>query len=173
MTLPRQSVHDMSIDELRARVRQATALLRIARERVRESFKERTEESATAAGARLNEIFEELHELLPGIGEAPKMSREEREERQTVETDIERVAEEIATLPNADPNAPPLSKDEQAEWDARMAELEDGIERAELLGEVSDESSELADLIQTNLDNVRRDIALGLTAAEHAKKQLS
>lgn len=164
----RETLNELAMEDLRERAREVEHLLRVARQAVEEGFQ--AEDGGAAAIARMTELFEEVGALLPG--DATPLTREEREalERSTEESRQAFLDALDEPLPPVPEGTPPPTPEEIEHAHALIAQLQEQIERAEILEDIADGLRELAALLEDSMEASRSEAALKLTIAAHLPK---
>jgi hypothetical protein len=148
------NVHDMTLDELRARTRDVQLLLDGARDEVRSAASAAASAEALEASlSRLTDTLARVQELLPGIA---RLSPES----------LRRLDAEEHALAGSSSRPPPpregrLSDSEVARAQEILAELRDGMQRMDLLQGVIDGIEDLVARIEEGRAELARRAAGG------------
>lgn len=127
-----RTIHDLSIEELRARVEEAEKLLRVARQLAQDEL--RDPESSGRAKDRIAALCSEVNALFPGLGEPPA-DGEEPDVEAGAEADVAAHDGEPDTLVDEDEDG---DEDDAQEWDIDYAKLRAAIQNAELMNKFSE-----------------------------------
>lgn len=134
-----QTVHEMPLEELRARARDVDALLRSAREELARALGG-THADLDACVVQLGGALARVEELLPGaVSASPESVRRLEAEDRAARESTSRADQERARR---------LSDVEVARAQALLAELRDGLDRMQVLQSVGDAVDEVVAMIE-------------------------